>query len=419
MSCGRKLTVFCQNKEAGVFLFDERGPNMRTTITVVLALIVFCSSALVSAEMTVGLDWEMINRENTIAAWVDGELGGGFGIKLGVGASGSMEGPDEFTTFVEEFGGSYSIGAFTVFGGLLRHSFGRAQVHPTFLGAQGPAFPNVGYAVEGANWSYVKLLGDVRTPRRALTPGEGQEEFKRLGLHYLRLTPWEPLTISVGEAFVYTAPFDGDIFYNTLPILPYYFAKYLPGIKTAIDNSLFYGDAILRLPQAALYGELLVNEFPMVPGATNPRLFAVTLGVQAELVPSWDVLAEYTYVTESAYSNKNPDAAYSVGDKPLGNPLGDDLMGVDLQVSHYWEALATDTTVGVYHLRLGNTVVRPWKSEEVVSEKVYGIKLEAKHQLNNLELKGHLDVGYVQDYKHQPGETGIRQKLVLSATWYL
>ena len=62
MSCGRKLTVFCQNKEAGVFLFDERGPNMRTTITVVLALIVFCSSALVSAEMTVGLDWEMINR---------------------------------------------------------------------------------------------------------------------------------------------------------------------------------------------------------------------------------------------------------------------------------------------------------------------------------------------------------------------
>ena len=106
------------------------------------------------------------------------------------------------------------------------------QVHPTFLGAQGPAFPNVGYAVEGANWSYVKLLGDVRTPRRALTPGEGQEEFKRLGLHYLRLTPWEPLTISVGEAFIYTAPFDGDIFYNTLPILPYWFTKYLPGIKT-------------------------------------------------------------------------------------------------------------------------------------------------------------------------------------------
>ena len=106
---------------------------------------------------------------------------------------------DEFTTFVEEFGGSYSIGAFTVLAAFLRHSFGRAQVHPTFLGAQGPAFPNVGYAVEGANWSYVKLLGDMRTPRRALTPGEGQEEFKRLGLHYLRLTPWEPLTISVAR----------------------------------------------------------------------------------------------------------------------------------------------------------------------------------------------------------------------------
>ena len=52
------------------------------------------------------------------------------------------------------------------------------------------------------------------------------------------------------------------------------------------------------------YGELLVNEFPMVPGATNPRLFALPLGSR-QAVPSWDVLAEYTYVTESAYSNNN------------------------------------------------------------------------------------------------------------------
>jgi hypothetical protein len=401
----------------------RKGVHLMRVVTAVLTVLaLLCLPTVAWADMSVGLDWEMRNRQNILSVWVDGELGNGFAINLGVGAEGSMEGPDKFTTRVDEVGGSYSIGAFKLFGGLINHSLGTAKEHPTFLGPNSPAFLNVGYEVSGDKWTYMKLLGDLRTPRWALLPGEEQEEFKRLGLHYLRLGPWGPLTIGVGEAVVFVSPFDGDILYTTLPVLPYYFAKYMPGIKTSIDNSLFYGDGTLELPGATFYGELLVNEFPMNPGHGSPKLFAVTLGAETDsLIPGWNFMAEYTYITDRAYSNKVKDAAYSVGDRSLGHPLGDDLMGVDLQAKHYWEALSTETTLGVYHLQLGNAEVRPWDkpAEEILREKVYGIKLEAKHWLKNIELRGYLDLGYTVDYRHEAGKTGIKQKAVLSATWYL
>lgn len=395
---------------------------MRFIAVVFLSLALLCMPQTVLADMTVNLDWEMANRYNDLTVSVDGEVGQGFGVKLGVGAAGSMEGPENFATRVTEFGGSYSIGTFKVFGGLISHSVGRAKIHPTFLAPNTSAFPNVGYEISGKNWSYMKLHGDLRNPRRELFPGEEQETYKRLGLHYLSFTPWEPLSIGLGEALVFTESFDGDLFYNSLPFLPYYFAKYFPGIKSAADNSLFYGDGQLKLPIATLYGELLVNEFPMSPGAGNPKLFAITLGAETdELIPNWNLLAEYTYFTDRAYSNGNEDAVYSIGDKSLGHPLGDDFTGFDIQASRYWDSIQSETTFGVYHLRLGDTAVRPWskRSEDLVEEKVYGVKLEAKHWRDNLELGAHLDVGYVTDYKHQPGETGFKHNFVLSATWHL
>lgn len=395
---------------------------MRIFAAVFAALALLCAPFSAAADLTAGVEWEMINRQNVLSTWVEGELGSGFSINLAAAAEGSMEGPEKFETRVEELGGSFQSGSVKVFGGLLGHSLGTAKVHPIFLGPSSPAFLSVGYEVSGANWTYMKLLGDLRTPARELLPGEKQEEFKRLGLHYLRFNPWGPLTIGVGEAVVFAAPFEGDLLYTTLPLLPYYAAKYLPGIKTAIDNSLFYGDGRLELPRAALYGELLVNEFPMNPGAGNPKLFAVTLGAETDaLIPGWSFMAEYTHVTDRAYANKVKDAVYSVGEKSLGHPLGDDLTGFDLMASRYWESFSTETTFGVYHLQLGDTAVQPWTQSdaEAVKEKVYGIKFEAKHRVKNVELKGYLDLGYTTNYKYQPGETGIKQKAVLSATWYL
>lgn len=385
-------------------------------------LLVLCCAAAAWAEMTVGARWEMANKENTLRVQADGELGSGFAFRLGAAAEGTMENPHAFAARVEELGGSYSRGRFTVFGGLLRHHIGTAQEHPVFLRPGGPAFLNVGYEIAGDRWTYMKVLGDLRTPRHALGPGEEQEGFKRLGLHYFQLGPWGPLTVGVGEAVVFTQPFDGDILYTTIPVLPYYVAKYLPGIKTSIDNSLFYGDGILELPLATLYGEAVVKEFPMNPGAGNPKLFAVTLGARSDaLIPGWNLLAEYSYVTDRAYANKVQDAVYSVGKEPLGHPLGDDLMGIDLQASHFWEAIKTETTIGVYHLQLGDTAVQPWDAavEPVVKEKVFGVKLGAKYWLQNVELSGHLDLGYTVDYGHVPGKTGIKQKASLSVTWYL
>ena len=126
---------------------------MRFIAVVFLSLALLCTSHNVLADMTVNLDWEMANRYNNLTASVDGEVGQGFGVKLGVGAAGSMGGPENFATRVTEFGGRYSVGSFKVFGGLISHSVGRAKIHPTFLAPNTSAFPNVGYEISGMNWS--------------------------------------------------------------------------------------------------------------------------------------------------------------------------------------------------------------------------------------------------------------------------
>ena len=81
----------------------RKGVHLMRVVTAVLTVLaLLCLPTVAWADMSVGLDWEMRNRQNILSVWVDGELGNGFAINLGVGAEGSMEGPDKFTTRVDE-----------------------------------------------------------------------------------------------------------------------------------------------------------------------------------------------------------------------------------------------------------------------------------------------------------------------------
>ena len=139
---------------------------------------------------------------------------------------------------------------------------------------------------------------------------------------------------------------------------------YFPGINTSVDNAIFYGDGRLSLPRMTLYGELLVNEFPMAPTETNPKLYALTLGLESKaLIAGWDLLLEVCRVSDQAYSNGRPENVFTYGEQSLGHVLGDDLTAADIRFSGNLPKLGADARFGLFFLRLGNTDVAPWIGE--------------------------------------------------------
>ena len=267
-----------------------------------------------------------------------------------------------------------------------------------------------------------KNAGGLRANERMVSSIEEIEEYKRVGIHYLRWQPTPILALGFAEAFVTSGPFPGDLFYHTVPFLPYYASKYLPGLSGGVDNCLVYGDGELALPLVTLYGELALNEFPMTPKERGPKLFAITLGAETDkLLPHWNVTGEFSYVSDQAYSNGNIDSVYSRGDRSLGHPVGDDVKTVELQLKRDWERIDTETRFGAYLQELGNTEVKPWRNvaEDKVPEKVVGVKLGVSHVRNQTGLEFDLDVGYADNFEHKLGATGFKYVAVAKVTWYL
>jgi len=388
--------------------------------SVVVLMLAVCSIPAL-AEATVDVAWEMRNSENKLTTEAELDLNEYFCIEFGISASGQMESEDQFSTHVEKVGVDYQYKDLTVFAGLLSHNVGRARLNQVFVGDSSPAFPSIGYALRGKNWTYTKILGDLKANTRIVESADDIEDYKRVGIQYFNWRPFPNLSIGIGEALVTDRPFPGDIYYNAVPFLPYYFAKYFPGISSRGDNSLVYGDGELRLPLGTLYGELLVNEFPMVPNATNPKLFAITLGAESDsLLEGWNILAEYSYVSDRAYSNGVADAVYSYGDLSLGHPLGDDIQAVDLQVKRYWDQIDTETSFGLFYQRLGDTAVKPWSTEEsVVAEQVYGVKLGGTRPFGQAQVGLDVEVGRVSNFRHEADRTGYRTSAVLKVIWEL
>lgn len=179
-----------------------------------------------------------------------------------------------------------------------------------------------------------------------------------LGAQYLRLDLTPSLSLGAGEADLFDGHFPGDGFYQVLPFVPFYLTKKLPGLASTHDNSFFYLDGRLALPATTLYAAWLVNEFPMLPGAGNPALYAwqVRLERQGSLFANADDgvddaaaaagdgdnnddvddqtcwAVQYTQSRHLAYSNGNRQLAYTYYSQPLGYPRGTDVDRLDATV---------------------------------------------------------------------------------------
>jgi hypothetical protein len=395
-------------------------------VKVLTALVILCLSAVpISAEVAMETVWEMNREQNDVVTSVHADHDR-FGLDLGVGAYGHWESSDGLGLYVDELGLSYRGDRLLLSGGLLHHSMGQARLNEVFLSKSSPAFPSVRYDLGGDTWSYTKMLGDLSANQRLVDSIDEIEEFKRIGIHYFRWQPTPRLSLGFGEAFITVAPFTGDIFYHTVPFLPYYLVKYLPGIETHVDNCRVYGDGELVLPAVTLYGELTVTEFPLTPKDNNRKLYAITLGVETDkLLADWTVTGEICHITDEAYSNRNPEAVYARGHRSLGHPLGDDLTTVELQLKREWEQINTETRFGAYVQKLGYTDVKPWvdpvtdKVPHDAPEKVIGVKLGVHHVRNQTGFQFDLNLGYANNFEHRLGETGFKYAATAKLTWYL
>lgn len=386
--------------------------NLAIIALMVLVIGLTPGLAEIYAKTEVDMVWTMKNGANELTAAAGIGLSPNLTLNMGLSAGGKMENKGQMTFAVEQLGLTYHNDELSIFGGAVPASVGQAAIHQIFLRDSGPAFLKLGYTFNREPWTYTKFFGDLSR----------DDEYKRVGVHYLNWQPVPYFSLGIGEAFVVSQHFKGDTFFYFVPIMPYYLSKYFPGISTSIDNAFFYGDGRLQLAPFTFYGELLVNEFPMSPMDDNPKLFAITLGLEAEeLIAGWDLLAEFSHVSDQAYSNGRPQNVFTYGDLSLGHAYGDDLTAGDIQLSRHFEKLNADTKFGLYYLKLGNTDVAPWigKEEKLVPEQIYGVKLGAARQLDQLRLGLDLEIGYVQNNGHKADESGYRTSAILTGSWLL
>lgn len=362
--------------------------------------------------------WYLQQRTNTIDTRVNLNLFPGLTLKLGGQVVGQMEELEEFESGVTLMALEYLVTPnLAVFGGYNNPKISQARMNPVFLSGK-QSFPMIGYELMGEKFTYQKMYGDLRD----------SEDFKRVGIHYFSWDLHPSLRLGIGEAFITEEPFPGDFIYNTVPFIPYYLAKYLPGVSSRPNNALVYGDGELQLATATLYGELMLNEWPLEPGAGNPKLYAITLGIKGPVSDDWNGLAEFSKVTNYAYANGRLDTTYSLGDKPLGHPLGDDLASFNLQFMRSFPRL--DAKIGLFYRTWADSELVEWepdgtlRDEKIflagVPEQLFGTQLGAGYRLNEEVTIGlDLEVGRAKHYQHVRDEIGYRYQAVAKISWQL
>lgn len=392
--------------------------NLRQTNIVALVLVVAMIFMVMPAQASfIRSDWEFGKRNvaNTLTASAD--LTESIHLDLSMAFTGEME-KMSTTAKLDYLSLSHTISPnVNVSLGKQSHQLGRARLNPLFFSEQSPAFLSARYDLNYDKWSYSKIYGDFSV----------NNDYKRLGAHYLSGDINKYLSLGIGEAFITLEPFRGDLVYAATPFLPYYLAKYLPGIPSATDSSLVYLDSQINLNLVSLYGELIVSEFPMTPNAVNPALYGFTVGTELKL-NKYSIIAEHSRVMNYTYSNSHIDTAFIYDNHPVGHPLGQDFKKYDIQLQSQESILSK---IGLYHQVIGEgRVIDQWykdNSERIenrflsgVNETTVGVVLGLRTELTDTLMANlETDVGYAKNLNNIEGHNDYVYQAKLSITWSL
>ena len=348
--------------------------------------------------------------------WERGHVGGSVGVEVApvpggtlvvvAGLDGFLDTNQAFVASVHEVAWRQAFSSWgqdlTVQVGKSAHALGRGRIDALLSSGSPPGYPSLAYTVAGNRYRYDKVIGDLATE---------DQRYKRVVLHRLDYALLPNLSVGIAEVSVRSAPHPGDLFYDLVPALPLYLVKYLPGGKSIQDNQLIQLDAELRLDDAVVYGEAIFNEFPAVPGVeTNPPLYGLLVGVE---YGPW--LAEYSRLTNYAYSNRDRGTVYDYDGRPLGHRMGADGDAFEVRWHHElspaWRMYA-----GGFLWRKGEGEVGDWYSSSKerkenaflsgVVETTRGVSFGLARAADRYELRGDVRAGLVDNDGHVEGDRG-------------
>ena len=390
--------------------------NHKNAALLVAVLIILLTTLPIQAA-SVSSDWTFGKRnvESVLAADID--LTKTLDMNLSMVFSGVME-TKKITTDLNSLSLSYSPkDTFRFSLGKQGHFFGRARINNLFFGQVSPEFLSARYDLTYDKIAYTRLYGDLAD----------KEDFKKLGAHYLSIDVNKYVSVGIGEAFIAIEPFKGDMVYTVTPLLPYYLAKYMPGITSRIDSSLVYLDGQVNLDRAQIYGEFVVSEFPMVPKAQGPALYGFTVGTDLDL-GKYNLLVEHTRVMNYTYTNSPLSTSFVYGDKPLAHELGQDFKKYDIQIRSEEMLLSK---VGLYHQVVGEgRNIDTWyknvnertekKFLSGITETTTGVIIGLrKDVMDNVSVNVEGNVGYVKNLRNVKDQNDFVYQSSLSIRWEL
>lgn len=179
---------------------------------------------------------------------------------------------------------------------------------------------------------------------------------KRLFIHRVSNDTIIPgMEIALSEALMAYKEVN-PLYYFPLPYWPYYLTKKLSGIGDEYDlyNDNYIGlDFTYRFNNGAkIYGEMLVDEYPMLSTHKHPDKRANLLGIYYPIKEDLELRTEYSNVYSYTYLFRYPEGNYTYLGKSIGHWLGSDGDVFDIEVKKTFDD-DLSTYLGYRYIRHG------------------------------------------------------------------
>lgn len=159
----------------------------------------------------------------------------------------------------------------------------------------------------------------------------------------------EGLEVGISEAVIAHQHVNKG-YYLPLPFWPYYLSKKIQGIGVEEDR---YADHYIGIDltyhfnnDVLVYGQVLVDEFPMSSIYNNPKKVANLIGAEYPIDNIYTLRSEFSNVFSYVYVHRYVENNYVYKGRPIGHWLGSDgdvfdIHYYDKRALYYWARLYT------------------------------------------------------------------------------
>ncbi|MFW6386929.1 MAG: capsule assembly Wzi family protein [Bacillota bacterium] len=340
----------------------------------------------------------------------------------GLYAEGHQHQPGELVVEPDSLTATYRRGLQQFRVGYFRPAWGTEEFSSVMLSGEAPALPGISYETSfWGNYSYQRFGMHF--------PG-GRGDF--FG-HRLEIMPAENFCLGLKETVIYTEDFPG-YWLNGVPFWPYYLLKYIPGTPSDAENMNVGIDVHWTgIENTELYGDLHVTEWPLRPESTQPRVYGLKLGLLRDDFYRDDLTfrLEYQRLMNYLYSASVAGQNYQYGDFPLGSIKGPDFEEIDAglrysvssrlslagglklgrkgkgEVGDYWDT-EDDDGVGSMEEAHNNMFLTGVVEERLAPRAGFCYRPQP-----GVEIELELEVEFVDNYKHEQGQSGTRTRGLL------